>query len=87
MALVGSLLRVVVITSIYTRPDRDTLLSLSARYLITILFLGNFTLRKAALYTIKALGVDSVINTSLSALPIDIVTSVKAFSTVINLYY
>ncbi|KAF2450924.1 ketoacyl-synt-domain-containing protein [Karstenula rhodostoma CBS 690.94] len=85
VVFVARLLGLVVVATVQTRAEKDALASICATRPVRILFSGDVALGKAVLRSTEGMGVDSVINTSSMALPAELVASVKAFGTVVDL--
>lgn len=86
VALVANLLGLRVVATVRTKAERDALETFSGLRSAQILYSKDAAISKALLRLTKGAGVDVVFNTSSTAFPADLVTSVKAFGTVIDVH-
>lgn len=86
VALVANLLRLRVVATVKTKAEKEALQSLRGNGPAHILYSNNAALAKSLLRLTEGAGVDAVFNTPATALPAEVITSVKAFGTVIDFY-
>jgi NADPH:quinone reductase-like Zn-dependent oxidoreductase/aryl carrier-like protein len=86
VALLANFLGLVVVATVQTKAEKQALESFHGIRAAHILYSGDAALAKALLRLTGGTGVDAVVNSSPSALTTELVESVRAFGTVVDLH-
>ncbi|KAF9885007.1 polyketide synthase [Aspergillus nanangensis] len=86
VALIANLLSLQVVATVSTKAEKQALQSFGGIRPAHIFYMEDHALEKALLRLTGGAGVDTVFNTSSTALPVELVASVKAFGTIIDLH-